>query len=191
MASSRASDSPLKPPIETRPPSAVAAQGGAFTRAARQRFRAQRLYVSGRDVEELSIGKLAQKMLERRSCEGNFLDLSRLNSDRDLHIHSCKDCGSTAMLLCHWRCSCYPNHSLGLTNYVTNDIYERFPACRGVMFATPVCGYHVTSPLKLLMDRLVCEDGGNPDPTSPSSDDLSALLSRVFAATEACKLRNG
>jgi multimeric flavodoxin WrbA len=34
------------------------------------------------------------------------------------------------------------------------------------MIITPVNWYQVTSPLKLLMDRLVCADGGNPDPSS-------------------------
>ncbi|MFP3648102.1 flavodoxin family protein, partial [Paraburkholderia sp. SIMBA_054] len=46
------------------------------------------------------------------------------------------------------------------------EIYERFAAAHGVIFVTPVYWYQVASPLKLLMDRLVCADGGNPDPTS-------------------------
>jgi multimeric flavodoxin WrbA len=33
------------------------------------------------------------------------------------------------------------------------------------MIITPVNWYSPTSPLKLMMDRLVCADGGNPDPT--------------------------
>ena len=28
-------------------------------------------------------------------------------------IHPCKACVSTAMPLCHWPCSCYPNHAMG------------------------------------------------------------------------------
>ena len=35
----------------------------------------------------------------------------------------------------------------------------------GIMIVTPVNWYQVSSPLKLMMDRLVCADGGNPDPT--------------------------
>jgi len=112
------------------------------------------------------LGKIAQGALERRAFDVDFLDLSRLNSDRDLHIHPCKGCVSTAMPLCHWPCSCYPNHSLGLVNDWMNEIYERFAAAHGVIFVTPVYWYQVASPLKLLMDRLVCADGGNPDPTS-------------------------
>ncbi len=34
------------------------------------------------------------------------------------------------------------------------------------MIVTPLHWYQVPSTLKLMMDRLVCADGGNPDPTS-------------------------
>ena len=34
------------------------------------------------------------------------------------------------------------------------------------MLLTPVYWYQAASPLKLMMDRLVCADGGNPDPTT-------------------------
>jgi multimeric flavodoxin WrbA len=47
-----------------------------------------------------------------------------------------------------------------------NEIYERFAAGHAIIFVTPVYWYQVSSPLKLLMDRLVCADGGNPDPAT-------------------------
>jgi hypothetical protein len=43
----------------------------------------------------------------------DFLDLSRLTAEYGRVIYPCKACVSTAMPLCHWPCSCYPNHSLG------------------------------------------------------------------------------
>jgi multimeric flavodoxin WrbA len=46
-----------------------------------------------------------------------------------------------------------------------NEIYPLWVAAHGVMIVTPVNWYSVSSPLKLMMDRLVCADGGNPDPT--------------------------
>jgi multimeric flavodoxin WrbA len=46
-----------------------------------------------------------------------------------------------------------------------NEIYPMWVAAHGIMIVTPVNWYQVTSPLKLMMDRLVCADGGNPDPT--------------------------
>jgi multimeric flavodoxin WrbA len=94
-----------------------------------------------------------------------LLDLSRLASEYGRHIHPCKACFSTAAALCHWPCSCYPNHSLGQTQDWMNEIYPMWVAAHGIMIITPVNWYQVSSPLKLMMDRLVCADGGNPDPT--------------------------
>jgi multimeric flavodoxin WrbA len=120
----------------------------------------------GEMSKSFRMAKRVQATFEKRAIEVDLLDLSRLTSDRDLHIHPCKGCVSTAMPLCHWPCSCYPNHSLGMVNDWMNEIYERFTACHGAVFITPVYWYQVASPLKLLMDRLVCADGGNPDPSS-------------------------
>ena len=97
--------------------------------------------------------------------EVTLLDLSRLASEYGRHIHPCKACFSTSPALCHWPCSCYPNHSLGQTQDWMNDIYPMWVAAHGIMIVTPVNWYQVSSPLKLMMDRLVCADGGNPDPT--------------------------
>ena len=41
----------------------------------------------------------------------------------------------------------------------------------GVLLVTPVHWYQAASPLKLMMDRMVCADGGNPDPTSTHGKD--------------------
>ena len=93
------------------------------------------------------------------------LDLSRLTSEYGRKIHPCKACFSTAAPLCHWPCSCYPNHSLGQTQDWMAEIYPMWVEAHGIMLITPVNWYQVTSPLKLMMDRMVCADGGNPDPT--------------------------
>ena len=47
-----------------------------------------------------------------------------------------------------------------------NEIYPRWVAAHGVMIVTPVYWYQAPSVLKLMIDRLVCADGGNPDPTT-------------------------
>jgi multimeric flavodoxin WrbA len=94
------------------------------------------------------------------------LDLSRVASEYGRQIHPCKACFSTSAALCHWPCSCYPNYSLGQTHDWMNDIYPLWVEAHGVMIVTPVHWYQATSPLKLMIDRLVCADGGNPDPTS-------------------------
>ncbi|SPA17626.1 conserved hypothetical protein; flavodoxin domain [Cupriavidus taiwanensis] len=115
----------------------------------------------------------ARERLEAHGIEVDLLDLSHLTSDAQLHIHPCKGCVSTAMPLCHWPCSCYPNHALGQVNDWMNEIYPRWAACHGVLIVTPVYWYQVSSPLKLMMDRLVCADGGNPDPTTTHGKDVT------------------
>jgi multimeric flavodoxin WrbA len=105
------------------------------------------------------------------NLELEVLDLARLASEYGRKIHPCKACFSTAPALCHWPCSCYPNYSLGQTQDFMNDIFPMWVAADGVMIVTPVNWYQVTSPLKLMMDRMVCADGGNPDPTRTHGKD--------------------
>jgi multimeric flavodoxin WrbA len=111
---------------------------------------------------------LARETLAQAAIETDLLDLSLLTSEYGRNIHPCKGCVSTAMPLCHWPCSCYPNHSLNQTNDWMAEIYERWTAAHAVIIVTPVYWYQSPSPLKLMIDRLVCADGGNPDPTSTS-----------------------
>jgi multimeric flavodoxin WrbA len=46
------------------------------------------------------------------------------------------------------------------------EIYEKWVAAHAVIMVTPVYWYQAPSALKLMIDRLVCADGGNPDPSS-------------------------
>ena len=111
---------------------------------------------------------LAREILEQASIRTDVLDLSLLTSEYGRIIHPCKGCVSTAMPLCHWPCSCYPNHSLNQTSDWMAEIYERWTAAHAVIIVSPVYWYQSPSPLKLMIDRLVCADGGNADPTSTS-----------------------
>lgn len=94
------------------------------------------------------------------------LDLSRITSEYGKTIHPCKGCVSTAMPLCHWPCSCYPHYSLGQIHDWMNEIYPMWVRAHGIMIITPVYWHQAPSALKLMIDRLVCADGGNADPTS-------------------------
>jgi multimeric flavodoxin WrbA len=110
---------------------------------------------------------MAREIVEQtEGFEVDLLDLSHLTSEYGRFILPCKACVSTAMPLCHWPCSCYPNHAMGQVNDWMNELYPRWVAAHGVMIITPVYWYQAPSVLKLMMDRLVCADGGNPDPTS-------------------------
>jgi multimeric flavodoxin WrbA len=117
------------------------------------------------------LAQMAREEIERGSVACDLLDLSLLTAQYGRQILPCKACVSTAMPLCHWPCSCYPNHALGQVNDWMNELYPRWVAAHGVMIVTPVYWYQAPSVLKLMIDRLVCADGGNPDPTTTGVKD--------------------
>ncbi len=117
------------------------------------------------------LARIAEHVIAKAGMEADLLDLSLLTSDYGRRIHPCKACVSTAMPLCHWPCSCYPNHALNQVGDWMNEIYERWVAAHGVLLLTPVNWYHTASGLKSMIDRLVCADGGNPDPTATNGKD--------------------
>ena len=112
------------------------------------------------------LATLAREELEHGGVDCDFLDLSLLTAEYGRQILPCKACVSTAMPLCHWPCSCYPNHAMGQVVDWMNDLYPRWVAAHGVMIISPVYWYQAPSVLKLMIDRLVCADGGNPDQTT-------------------------
>lgn len=114
----------------------------------------------------------AQNIIESLpGFEVDVLDVSALADEPWKVIHPCKACVSTAMPLCHWPCSCYPNHAMGQTNDWMAEIYPRWTAAHGVFILCPVHWYQAPASLKLMIDRLVCADGGNPDPTTTRGKD--------------------
>lgn len=120
----------------------------------------------GEESKTWRLAQLARSVFERDGFAVDVLDLSRQASEFGKQIHPCKSCVSTAMPLCHWPCSCYPNYSLGQTGDWMNEIYPLWVAAHGIMIVTPVHWYQTPTALKAMIDRLVCADGGNPDPTS-------------------------
>ncbi|HWB79737.1 MAG TPA: flavodoxin family protein [Nannocystaceae bacterium] len=117
------------------------------------------------------LAHVQQVLAKDTELELDVLDLARLASEYGRTIHPCKGCVSTAMPLCHWPCSCYPNHALGQVHDWMGEIYPRWVRAHGVMIVTPVHWFQVPSTLKLMMDRLVCADGGNADPTRTRGKD--------------------
>ena len=110
--------------------------------------------------------EMAQRVVERAGMQADVLDLSLVTSEYGRTIHPCKGCVSSAMPLCHWPCSCYPNHALDQADDWMAEIYERWVAAHAVILLAPTYWYQSPSPLKLMIDRMVCADGGNPDPTT-------------------------
>jgi len=121
----------------------------------------------GEISKTLRLALHAKAQIEKRAgFQVDLLNMSDLADQPWKVIHPCKACVSTSMALCHWPCSCYPNHAMGQTNDWMAELYPRWVAAHGVMILCPVNWYQAPSSLKLMIDRLVCADGGNPDPTS-------------------------
>ena len=78
-------------------------------------------------------------------------------------IQSCNACVSTAMPLCVWPCNCYePNNSKEPDLMWNLDVYARLDLADAWAIIGPINWYAPTSNLKLMFDRLVCMNGGNP-----------------------------
>lgn len=93
------------------------------------------------------------------------VDVLNLGNDYVLpKIQSCNACVSTSMALCVWPCNCYKRHSFSEPDLMWDeDVYGRIYAADAILVCSPVNWYTMTSNLKLMFDRLVCANGGNPD----------------------------
>jgi hypothetical protein len=79
-------------------------------------------------------------------------------------IQSCNACVSTAMALCVWPCNCYEKHNADEPDLMWDlDLYARLDLADAWAIVGPVNWYAPSSNLKLMFDRLVCMNGGNPD----------------------------
>lgn len=94
--------------------------------------------------------------------EIDYEDLS--NAYGRAQIQSCNACVSTSMALCVWPCNCYHRNSRKESDFMWNaDLYSRFDMADAWAIIGPVNWYAPSSNLKLMFDRLVCMNGGNPD----------------------------
>ena len=79
-------------------------------------------------------------------------------------IQSCNACVSTSMALCVWPCNCYERGSKAEPDLMWDlDLYSRLDLADAWAIIGPVNWYAPSSNLKLMFDRLVCMNGGNPD----------------------------
>ena len=78
-------------------------------------------------------------------------------------IQSCNACVSTSMALCVWPCNCYEAKNSKEPDLMWDlDLYSRLDLADAWAIIGPVNWYGPTSNLKLMFDRLVCMNGGNP-----------------------------
>ncbi|MGH8251055.1 MAG: NAD(P)H-dependent oxidoreductase [Steroidobacteraceae bacterium] len=106
---------------------------------------------------------LMLRMAERlpQEWEIDYEDLGNLFGRA--RIQSCNACVSTSMALCVWPCNCYePNNSAEPDLMWDLDLYARLDLADAWAIIAPINWYAPTSNLKLLFDRMVCMNGGNP-----------------------------
>jgi len=147
-------------------------------RAAQRRYRSRKgppriLIVSGSSRNEntcpgekpksLMLCESASRAIRSMGCEPRILDLSRVTVE-DKMIWPCKACYSTSAALCHVGCTCYPNE-LRKTDWMHDEIYEMLIESHGLFIITPTNWYSMPTVLKAMIDRMVCFDAANPDPT--------------------------
>ncbi len=108
---------------------------------------------------------LAHRVKERLPKDW-IVDVFNIANDFVLpKIQSCNACVSTSMALCVWPCNCYERHSFFEPDLMWDeDIYGRIYAADAILVCAPVNWYSSSSSLKMMFDRLVCANGGNPRP---------------------------
>jgi multimeric flavodoxin WrbA len=78
-------------------------------------------------------------------------------------IQPCNACVSTSMALCVWPCNCYEKNNSKEPDLMWNlDLYSRLDMADAWAIIGPINWYGPPSNLKLMFDRLVCMNGGNP-----------------------------
>jgi hypothetical protein len=92
------------------------------------------------------------------------IDLEDLGNEYGrARIQSCNACVSTSMALCCWPCNCYEPDNKDEPDLMWDlDLYSRLDLADAWAIIGPVNWYGPTSNLKLMFDRLVCMNGGNP-----------------------------
>ncbi len=98
-------------------------------------------------------------------------------------IQPCNACVSTSMALCVWPCNCYSKNSRAEADLMWNlDMYSRLDMADAWAIIGPINWYAPSSNLKLMFDRLVCMNGGNPDETTINHKDPEKAM--AFEHTE-------
>jgi len=106
---------------------------------------------------------LAFRMLDRLPQEWE-IDLEDLgNVYGRARIQSCNACVSTSMALCVWPCNCYAKDDKKEPDLMWDlDLFSRLDLADAWAIIGPINWWGPSSDLKLMFDRLVCMNGGNP-----------------------------
>lgn len=106
------------------------------------------------------------------------IDLEDLgNVYKRAKIQSCNACVSTSMALCCWPRNCYEKGDFAEPDLMWElDLYSRLDLADAWAIIGPINWYATPSNLKLIFDRLVCMNGGNPPRRSTSTSRRATSL---------------
>ncbi|VVB80029.1 Iron-sulfur flavoprotein [uncultured archaeon] len=96
--------------------------------------------------------KKCLKVCEAMGAETELIPL------RKYKILPCKACYSSCNTQCHFYCSCYPKGEK-TGDDMTNILYDKVLEADGIIFATPVNNFAMSSLMKLFLDRCISLDG--------------------------------
>jgi hypothetical protein len=106
---------------------------------------------------------LMKRMASRLPQEWEIDEVDLGNIFGEPRIQSCNACVSTSMALCVWPCNCYEPGNKDEPDLMWDlDLYARLDLADAWAIVGPVNWYAPSSNLKLMFDRLVCMNGGNP-----------------------------
>ena len=104
--------------------------------------------------EKSNSEELLETALAKCKKLGADIELVKL---RDYKIGYCKACYSTCNTQCHFYCTCYPKGKAG--DDMTNKLYDKILEAEGIIFATPVNNFAVSTLMKTFLDRCISLDG--------------------------------
>jgi multimeric flavodoxin WrbA len=118
---------------------------------------------AGQDGKTLSLAKLAIESLPQ-DVDAELINLAI--DGEDGNVQPCKGCVSTAGgYHCHFPCSCYSkaNKESDIKDLMyEKSIYKKLQECDGFIVYTPIYWYSVSTPVKMMFDRLVCASATLP-----------------------------
>jgi multimeric flavodoxin WrbA len=120
------------------------------------------LGISGTARDELDMAQ--EKSNSEELLETALNELKKLGVDvelvklRDYKIGYCRACYSTGNTQCHFYCTCYAKGT-SLADDMTNKLYDKILDADGIIFATPVNNFSVSTLMKTFLDRCISLDG--------------------------------
>lgn len=131
--------------------------------------------------EKSNSEELLQVALEECKKLGAEVEMIKL---REYKIGYCKACYSTCNTQCHFYCTCYGKNT-PLEDDMTTKLYDKILKADGIIFATPVNNFSMSTLMKTFIDRAISLDGSlSPaNPKSPKDKELNIKHMRYIGLT--------